>query len=491
MRSLPTFNPKGRFESVSLDYDEGEAPNAELEIYEDHSKSILATNESPDVGFRWSVNPYRGCIHGCSYCLAGDTRIAMADGTTRPIRDLRVGDVILGTRVEHRQRHVVPTTVRDHWSTRRSAWRLSLADGTELVASAAHRFLTTKGWRHVAEMPGCTTRHLDGDDRLAGVTDRGLVAAHDGRRVRRVRDLGDEIPMFDITTGTGDFIANGVVSHNCYARPSHEYLSFGAGSDFARKIVVKPNAPALLREAFDKPKWKGELVVFSGITDCYQPLEAKLRITRACLEVCAEYRNPVGIITKSPVIERDIDVLQELDRVASARVSVSVPFWDETVARALEPTVTTPARRMRIVETLAKAGVRVGVSVSPIVPGLNDEDIGRVLEAAANAGATHAFFVMLRLPFSVKDVFEQAMRDKLPLRAEKVLRRLREMNDGKLYDSRFGVRGRGQGHHAEAVAALFQRMAEKHGLVAGEVATYEAAETFARPNRSGQTSFGF
>jgi DNA repair photolyase len=342
-RPLPIANPQNRFEPTRIEYDDGESETAELEVYEDQSRSILATNDSPDVGFRWSVNPYRGCFHSCKYC---------------------------------------------------------------------------------------------------------------------------------------------------YARPSHEYLSFGAGTDFERKIVVKPRAPELLREAFDKKSWNGELVVFSGITDCYQPLENRLRITRGCLEVCAQYKNPVGIITKSPVIERDIDVLQELARVTSVRVSISVPFWDPVTARALEPMVTTPQRRMKIVETLAKAGIPVGVSVSPIVPGLNDEHLGDVLEAARDAGARHAFYVLLRLPGAVAVVFEQALRTHLPLRAEKVLRRLREAHGGKLYQSTFGHRGRGDGAYAEMIRVLFERTAKRCGLVPDEM-LYEAASTFRRPARAGQMTFDF
>src|SRR5207248_9920606 len=142
--------------------------------------------------------------------------------------------------------------------------------------------------------------------------------------IASIEPMGVALPMFDITTGTGDFIANGVVSHNCYARPTHEYLGLGAGTDFERKITVKPQAPQLLREAFERPSWKGELVVFSGVTDCYQPLEASYRLTRGCLEVCAEYRNPAGIITKSPLIERDLDVLQQLQREPRVSASVSI-----------------------------------------------------------------------------------------------------------------------------------------------------------------------
>jgi DNA repair photolyase len=216
-----------------------------------------------------------------------------------------------------------------------------------------------------------------------------------------------------------------------------------------------------------------------------------MRLTRGCLEVCAEYRNPVGIITKSPVIERDIDVLQELARVASVRVNVSVPFWDPDVAKAMEPMVTTPERRMKIIETLAKAGISVGVSVSPIVPGLNDDHLGDVLERAADAGARHAFFVLLRLPGPVKAVFEKALREKLPLRAEKVLRRLREAYGGQVYDSTFGMRGRGGGVYAETIRMLFERTAKRLGLCSDEMINYQAAATFRRPGKHGQTSFDF
>jgi DNA repair photolyase len=513
-RHLPVSNPQNRFDRFALEYDEGEAPLAELEVFEDQSKSILATNDSPDVGFRWSVNPYRGCQHACAYCLSGDTRILMVDGTQRELRALRMGDMIYGTaREADGRRRLVRTRVVAHWQTVKRAYRITLANGIALVASPEHRFLTELGWQHASQLR--TGNHFFGTTRsIAKAKAPPLRYARDGSAaiavahprqhnetlfapearyaITAVEDLGFELLMFDITTGTGDFIANGIVSHNCYARPTHEYLSLGAGTDFSRKIVVKKRAPELLREAFEKGSWKGELVVFSGITDCYQPLESKLRITRGCLEVCSEYRNPVGIITKSPVIERDVDVLQDLTKKASARVSVSVPFWDANVAKALEPTVTTPERRMKIVETLAKAGVRVGVSVSPIVPGLNDEHLGDVLERARDAGATHAFYVLLRLPGAVKDTFTQAMEKHLPLRAEKVMRRLREAHGGKLYESTFGQRGRGDSPYTDTIRILFEQTAKRCGLTSDEMSGYAApTATFRRPPKRGQTSFDF
>lgn len=250
----------------------------------------------------------------------------------------------------------------------------------------------------------------------------------------------------------------------CFARPSHEYLSFGAGTDFDTKIVVKRRAAELLREAFERPSWRGETLMFSGVTDCYQPLEASLRLTRGCLEVCAEYRNPVSIITKAPLIERDLDLLVELTKTARVSVAISIPIWDQTLARAIEPGVATPKRRMETVRRLAEAGVDVGVMVAPIIPGVSDEGMGTVLEAAREAGARFAGYVLLRLPGSVKAVFEERLRAALPLRADKVLDRVRQTRGGALYDSRFGIRGRGEGAYAEAIGQVFATTVRRLGF---------------------------
>jgi DNA repair photolyase len=335
MRPIPVANPPNPWETNVVDY-LGEAPLAPLQIFEDHSRSIVSKNDSPDLGFTWSVNPYRGCLHACAYC---------------------------------------------------------------------------------------------------------------------------------------------------YARPTHEYLGFGSGTDFERKIVVKPRAGELLRQAFERRSWKGELIVFSGNTDCYQPLEASYRLTRACLEVCAAYRNPVHIITKAPLIERDLDLLARLARDASLSVSVSIPFWNEANARAIEPYVATPARRIKAVKRLADAGIPVSVNVAPICPGLNDEDIPTILEQAKAAGATGASMIMVRLPGTVKQVFEQRIRSELPLRAERILARTREVRAGKLNDPRFGVRQTGEGVYAEAVSRLFERTAERLGLRGRRVQPDEpcTTATFRRP----------
>lgn len=334
MSVQPIFNPPNPWLSSAVEYID-EVPPSKLEVFEDKTRQILAQNDSPDLGFRYSVNPYRGCYHGCAYC---------------------------------------------------------------------------------------------------------------------------------------------------YARPTHEYLSFGAGTDFERKIVVKPEAPALLREAFDKPSWAGELVVYSGVTDCYQPLEASYRLTRGCLEVCADYRNPVAIITKAPLIERDLDVLQALHAVTEVSVTISIPLWDPEKARAIEPYVATPQRRIRTIEKLAKAGISVGVNVAPLIPGLSEDDLSKILAAAAGAGARYAGSVFLRLPGSVKQVFEERLRREMPLRADRILSRVREARAGKLNQAEFGKRFRGEGHYADSTRALFLAACERFGL-STEMARFDSgsAATFRRP----------
>lgn len=247
----------------------------------------------------------------------------------------------------------------------------------------------------------------------------------------------------------------------CYARPTHEYLGFGAGTDFDTQIAAKLDAPALLREAFEKPSWRGEQISFSGVTDCYQPLEASLRLTRSCLEVCAEYRNPVGVITKAPLVERDLDLLVRLHAESRVQVAVSIPMWDPVHARALEPFVATPQRRMETVRRLAAAGIPVSVMVAPLIPGLGDEDIPAIVAAAREAGAQGCHYSILHLPGSSADVFEERLRGALPLRAERVLHRIRETHGGELDDERFGYRFRGSGVYAQAMEALFRAALKK------------------------------
>jgi DNA repair photolyase len=277
-------------------------------------------------------------------------------------------------------------------------------------------------------------------------------------RVTSIEALGIDLEMFDITTGTGDFIANGVISHNCYARPSHQYLGWGAGTDFDRKIVVKTNAAALLREAFGKKSWVGETIAFSGITDCYQPVEASYGITRACLEVCAEFANPVGVITKSMVIRRDLELFARLAREARAHVTLSIPFARDDLARKIEPYASPPSRRFETLRMLSDAGVRTGIAIAPVIPGLNEADIPELLERAREAGATGAFMVLLRLPKEVLPVFQERIRETLPpervRRIEHAIVELRG-GSGKMNEASFGARFVGQGERWKAIEALF------------------------------------
>ena len=251
----------------------------------------------------------------------------------------------------------------------------------------------------------------------------------------------------------------------CYARPTHEYLDLGAGTDFDTKIVVKRQAPELLRAAFDKPSWRGESVMFSGVTDCYQAIEKELEITRRCLEVCLEYKNPVSVISKSALVERDLDLFLALAKEARFHLSVSLAFTDNELARAIEPWAPSPDRRLKVIETMAKAGVSVGVMAAPIIPGVNDNQLVKLLERAADAGATTAGWVLLRLPGVVKQVFEERVRVALPLAADKILHRIRDTRGGdKLYDPRFGTRGRGEGPYAEMIASMFETTVARLGM---------------------------
>jgi DNA repair photolyase len=321
----------------------GEPPAAELEIYEDHAQSILSENDSPDIGFRWSVNPYRGCFHACAYC---------------------------------------------------------------------------------------------------------------------------------------------------YSRPTHEYYGLGAGTDFERKIFVKPNAPELLEAAFRRKSWRGELVVFSGVTDCYQPLEAAWRLTRRCLEVCLAFRNPVAIITKSLLIRRDAELLAALHREASVRVSLSIPFREEAVARVIEPGAPTPRKRFETLRLLAEAGVPVGIAVAPVIPGLNDSDIPWLLQEARRCGAISAFHVLLRLPGSVRPVFFHRLEQQLPGRLNKIEHRIRDSRGGALYDSRFGKRFEGQGEHWDVIERMWRVWIARTGFDRIEEAP-ERPSTFRRPPAGGQAEFGW
>jgi DNA repair photolyase len=232
-------------------------------------------------------------------------------------------------------------------------------------------------------------------------------------------------------------------------------LGLGAGTDFERKIFLKPDAAALLDAAFRKRSWKRELVVFSGVTDCYQPLEASWRLTRACLEVCERHANPVGIVTKSVLVVRDIDILVRLSRCAAASVSISIPFASDEMARRIEPSAPSIKRRFDAVRQLAAAGVRVGVGVAPIIPGLNDREVPEILTRAKENGAGFAFRTLLRLPGSVRAVFLRRLAEEYPERAAHIEKRIRDVRGGNLSESRFGHRQHGKGEYWGAIEGMW------------------------------------
>jgi DNA repair photolyase len=242
----------------------------------------------------------------------------------------------------------------------------------------------------------------------------------------------------------------------CYARPTHEYLGFSAGLDFETRILVKRDAPELLRQALSSSAWRPRAIMLSGNTDAYQPVERRLRITRRCLEVLAEFRNPVAITTKSYLVTRDIDLLAELASVHAAAVVLSVTSLDPQIQRRMEPRASSPGRRLGAIRVLAEAGIPVGVIVAPVVPGLTDHEMPAILEAAAEAGATFAQYILLRLPHGVKEIFSGWLDQHVPDRKQKVLSRIRDLNGGRLYDSRFAVRGRGTGPWADHIRSLFR-----------------------------------
>jgi DNA repair photolyase len=603
-----------------------------MTFYEVAARSIINHVPGDRFGFNWTINPYRGCSHACSYCLAGETAILMGDGSTRALEDVAAGDTIYGTVEDDEGRHYVRTTVLRQWRTRKRAFRVALADGTELIASGDHRFLTDAGWRHVtpglAKRPALTLDHrLVGTGRLGaggaggvsggagpgsgtdyqkgylfglvqgggpqgvgglvnlealrrgrqyldalgvgsgtsgtssgragssgaspglagssgaspglagfggsgsrgaaarrsgglsalgtvgalgqtrpspvalaiapesseswpdsthsawaagflggmvdaragasagqphiesdnpevlewacrslehlhlsfdldrdhgqvvltgGVADRlrflqtidpavsrvrsiegEAVPGGPGLRVVAVEPLGIEMPMVDITTGTGDFIAEGIVSHNCFARPTHTYLDFDAGEDFETKIVVKINAPALLRRELRRPTWKGQLIAMGTNTDPYQRAEGHYRLMRGILAELNAARNPYSILTKGTLIQRDLDLLREGAAVTDVSANFSVGTVDEEVWKRAEPGTPHPMKRLEVVRMLNDAGVPCGVLMAPILPGISDspEQLAATVKAAAEAGATHITPITLHLRPGVKEEF--------------------------------------------------------------------------------------
>jgi DNA repair photolyase len=273
----------------------------------------------------------------------------------------------------------------------------------------------------------------------------------------------------------------------CYARPTHEYLGFSAGLDFETKILVKEKAPELLRRELNSRRWQPQVLSLSGVTDCYQPIERSLKLTRRCLEVLAEFRNPVGIVTKSRLVTRDIDVLEELARHSAAVVFVSLTSLNAELVRKLEPRASHPLARLEAMRQLAKAGIPVGIMVAPVIPALTDHEIPTVLAAAADAGATCAGFTMLRLPYGVSELFAQWLQRHFPSKKDKVLGRIRETRGGKLNDARYGSRMRGEGVFAKTIRDVFVLARRKAGI--GERPPTLSTAAFRRPDNEQRSLF--
>jgi len=273
----------------------------------------------------------------------------------------------------------------------------------------------------------------------------------------------------------------------CFARPYHEYLGWSSGIDFETRILVKLRGPELLRRELSSPRWKPDSITMSGATDSYQPAERFFRLSRQCLEVCVEFRQPIAIITKNALVTRDRDLLAELARFQCAAVYVSVTTLDSTLAGKLEPRAARPEHRLRAIRLLADAGIPVGVMVAPVIPGLTDHEMPAILDAAAKAGATRAGYVLLRLPYAVKDVFQHWLDDHAPGKKARILDRVRTLRGGKLNVSEWGKRLQGEGIFADQLAELFEVTARRAGF--NRERTTLSTEHFRRPGGTQLTLF--
>ena len=270
----------------------------------------------------------------------------------------------------------------------------------------------------------------------------------------------------------------------CYARPYHEYLGFSAGLDFETRILVKEDAPQLLRKELLSPRWEPQTIAISGVTDAYQPAERRLGLTRACLEVLVEFGNPAAIVTKNHLVTRDADLLSELAEKDAASVNLSITTLDAKLQRTMEPRASTPSARLAAVRELSEQGIPVRVMVGPVIPGLTEHEIPSILEAATGAGAVAASYILLRLPYAVKDLFESWLERCYPDRKKRVLNRIRETRGGNLYSSEFHERMKGTGIYARQIGDLFQVTCRRLGLNRKSMAL--SAEAFRRPGENRQ-----
>jgi DNA repair photolyase len=408
-----------------------DAPEAlDIRFYEIHARSILnrVPGRSP-LPAPWTINPYRGCTHACSYCLWGGTPILMANGRTKPLAHVEVGEAIYGTNRDGARRRYAITRVLDKWSSIKLAYRVALANGTELLASGDHRFLSSRGWKHVAGTKQgplrrpyltCASQLLGAGPDGRGGREGELVTTSSGLRVVAIEPLGMAVRMYDVTTATGDFIADGVVSHNCFARPTHRYLDFDAGRDFEREIVVKVNAPEVLRAELARSSWKGEHVALGTNTDPYQWVEGRYKlmvgIWEAMRDAAGGAGNPCSVLTKSPLLLRDLPLMLQIAQRVPFSACLSIPTLDERAWRSSEPHTPSPRARLEAVAELNRAGIPTGVLIAPLMPGINDapEQLEPLLQGAIDAGATSIGGAALHLRGEVKHVFMRWLGDQRP-----------------------------------------------------------------------------
>ncbi|MCO7271704.1 Rv2578c family radical SAM protein [Cellulosimicrobium cellulans] len=417
-----------RWDGQALGADDGALPGLEraglvrsvrtpdfagITFHEVTAKSALSKVPAMSrMPFRWTVNPYRGCSHACSYCLAPSTPVLLADGTQRPIGELRVGDEIVGTAPHGAYRRYVRTRVLDRWTTRKRAYRVTLADGTRLVASGDHRFLTERGWRHVVGGAG-RRAHLALGDVLVGP---GAAALAGGRVALEGRDVtgdealrvdslealdgpGEETELVDITTGTRDFVAAGVVSHNCFARPTHQYLDLDAGDDFDREVVVKVNVDEVLRAELARASWGREPVALGTNTDPYQRAEGRYRLMPGIIDALAGSGTPLSVLTKGTLLRRDLPLLADAASRVEVGVGVSLALLDPTLQASVEPGTPSPRARLDLIRAVREAGLPCGVMVAPVLPWLTDSTraLTDLLDAVKDAGATGVTVLPLHL----------------------------------------------------------------------------------------------
>jgi DNA repair photolyase len=379
---------------------------AGVTFHEVRARSVL--NRVPPAArlpFRWTINPYRGCSHACVYCLAGDTPILMSDGRLKPLAEIRVGDTVIGTERTRRRRQYRPTDVHAHWSTTKPAVQVVLEDGTVLVASPDHRFLTTRGWQPVAELTladqfvgSATLRHVPRHSRrrkVAGAT----VTSEPGLRLVSIGPVGPEREMFDITTGTGDFVANGVVSHNCFARGTHSWLELDTGTGFDSEIVVKVNAPEVVTRELSRASWTREHVALGTNTDPYQRAEGRYRLMPGIINALTGSGTPFSILTKGTLLRRDLPLLTAAAREVPVRLAVSVAIYNEDLHANLEPGAPSPRARLDLVRAIRDAGFDCGVLLAPVLPHLTDsvEHLEAAVSQLAAAGATSVTPIPLHL----------------------------------------------------------------------------------------------